>query len=110
MPRFSVCAHLSYFGAGNWNLALAAPQGQRLKVGTYEGATRWPFQAATVPGLSFYGQGRGCNTVTGRFVIHDIAIDHEGRVHRLHVTFRQHCEGGSAYGDGEAAVLQFPMR
>jgi hypothetical protein len=104
--------HIRYDGGGLnwWYLEFAAPQSQGLKVGTYQGAARWPFQPATSPGLSFSGNGRGCNTLTGRFVIHDIAIDHEGKLHRLHATFRQHCEGGASYLDGEVAILQQPLR
>ncbi len=97
-------------GATWWDVRLAAPQGQTLEVGTYQNATRWPFQAPTSPGLSFSGSGRGCNTLTGQFTIHDIAVDHEGNLHRFHVTFRQHCEGGSTYLDGEVAVLLRPLR
>lgn len=93
-----------------WTAEFVVPQGQTLRVGTYEGATRYPFQAANEPGLSFSGSGRGCNTLTGRFVIHDLAIDHEGALHRFHATFRQHCEGGAAYLDGEVAVLLNPLR
>ncbi|HKP74310.1 MAG TPA: Ig-like domain-containing protein [Longimicrobiaceae bacterium] len=100
------------FDAGGvwWTAEFAAPKGQRLKVGTYEAATRYPFQADAVPGLSFYGTGRGCNVVTGRFVIQDIAIDYEGQVRRLHASFRQYCEGGSTYLDGDVAIFQFPLR
>lgn len=98
-------------GAGTWWEAnFATPKGQVLAVGTYEGATRYPFHEGTSPGLSFYGSGVGCSTVTGRFVIRDIAIDHEGKVHRLHASFRQHCEGGPSYLDGEVAVLMQPLR
>lgn len=104
--------HVSYDGGIStwWHLDLSALQGQPLAVGTYENATRWPFQQATVPGLSFTGSGRGCNTVRGRFTIHDIAIDPQGQVHRLHATFRQHCEGGQSYLDGEINILQYPWR
>lgn len=101
------------YGAGGatwWTAEFEVPQGQTLRVGTYENATRYPFQAPNVPGLSFFGNGRGCNTLTGRFAIHDIAIDHEGALHRFHATFRQHCEGGAAYLDGEVAILQHPLR
>lgn len=104
--------HVSYDGGIStwWHLDLSAPQGQALAVGTYENATRWPFQASTAPGLSFTGSGRGCNTSRGRFVIHDLAIDPQGQVHRLHATFRQHCEGGASYLDGEINILQYPWR
>ncbi|HEU0300589.1 MAG TPA: Ig-like domain-containing protein [Longimicrobium sp.] len=97
-------------GATWWEARFAAPRGQTLEVGTYQNATRWPFQAPTSPGLSFSGSGRGCNTLTGRFTIHDIAVDHEGNLHRFHATFRQHCEGGATYLDGEVAILLRPLR
>ncbi len=57
------------FDGGFWYLDLAAPQGQPLVPGVYEGAARYPFQSPSQPGLSFVGDGRGCNTVTGRFQV-----------------------------------------
>lgn len=97
-------------GATWWYTELAAPQGQPLKVGTYQNATRYPFQAPTSPGLDFSGSGRGCNQLSGRFTIHDIAYTHEGQLQRLHATFRQHCENGPSYLDGEVAVFLNPLR
>jgi hypothetical protein len=107
-PRNEV--QITYHGTGGqWDLYLAAPQGRPLDVGVYANATRWPFQAASEPGLWFIG-GVGCNNVAGSFTIHDIAIDHERQVHRLHVTFRQHCERLEHYLDGEIALLLHPLR
>lgn len=77
-----------------WTLTLSAPQGQQLVPGTYVNATRYPFQAATVPGLDFSGDGRGCNTLSGQFTIIDAAYGGDGAVQRLRVSFEQHCEGG----------------
>ena len=51
---------------GFWSLDFAAPMGSELAAGTYDGATRFPFQSPTEPGLSVDGDGRGCNTLTGR--------------------------------------------
>lgn len=97
-------------GATWWDATFAAANGQKLDLGTYQNATRYPFQAPTSPGLSFTGSGRGCNTLTGRFTIHDMALDPAGKLHRFHVTFRQHCEGGASYLDGEIALLLEPLR
>lgn len=97
-------------GATWWTLNLAAPAGDSLAVGSYENAARWPFQGTAQPGLDFSGSGRGCNELSGRFVIHDLAIDHAGELHRLHVSFRQHCESGTSYLDGELAILLHPLR
>ncbi len=97
-------------GNNIWFLEFAAPQGQPLTAGTYENAARYPFQQATQPGLSFSGEGRGCNMLQGRFTIHDVAVGPQGEVHRLHATFRQHCEGQATYLDGEINLLQYPWR
>ena len=52
-----------------WFLDFAAPNGQPLTVGTYTGAMRFPFQNLGQPGLSVSGDGAGCNTLTGSFVV-----------------------------------------
>src|SRR6266849_5775531 len=75
-----------------WSLDFAAPMGTTLVPGVYEGATRWPFQAASSPGLSVYGDGRGCNTLTGRFVVLEATYDANGKVQSFAADFEQHCE------------------
>lgn len=77
-----------------WFVDLAAPDGQPLGPGTYEGAVRWPFQPAGVPGLSVSGDGRGCNEVTGRFVVHEARYGSDGALVTFDASFEQHCEGG----------------
>jgi hypothetical protein len=81
-------------GTLDWTLDFAAPQGQQLAVGTYMNATRWPFQAPSVPGIDFSGDGRGCNRENGQFTITDFAYGGDGSLQRLTATFEQHCEGG----------------
>lgn len=76
-----------------WSVALSAPDGRPLAPGTYAGATRYPFQAAGVPGLSVSGNGRGCNTLTGSFEVYEALYAADGTLTRLHATFVQHCEG-----------------
>src|SRR5207244_1492696 len=56
-----------------WNADFEAPQGDILAVGTYKHATRYPFNGSG-PGLSIDGNGRGCNTLTGRFTVTSIFI------------------------------------
>ena len=80
----------------SWTLDLAAPQGQQLVPGTYLNATRYPFQAPTVPGLTFSGDGRGCNQLSGQFTITEAVYGGDGSVQRFRVTFEQHCEGAAA--------------
>ena len=81
---------------GLWSLAFAAPADATLTPGTYDDATRWPFQSPTSPGLSVSGMGRGCNTLTGSFVIREAMYDAAGQVQAFAADFEQHCEGGAA--------------
>lgn len=85
-----------YFDGGStsWNLDFAAPQKVKLLVGSYESATRFPFQSPTAPGLSVSGSGRGCNTSTGRFVIREIVYSSDQQISSFAADFEQHCEGG----------------
>jgi hypothetical protein len=79
-----------------WNLQFHAPENSSLEPGVYEGATRAPFQAPDDPGVSVAGDGRGCNTLTGRFEVLESSITFDGGVERFDVTFEQHCDGNSA--------------
>ena len=84
-----------------WYLDFAAPNSQPLTVGTYTGAVRFPFQEAGQSGLSVYGDGRGCNTLTGTFQVLEIAYGATNDIIAFNATFEQHCEGGSAVLRGE---------
>ncbi len=87
---------------GNWwTLQFKAPDGTALMRGPYEGATRAAFSSPTGPGLDVSGAGRGCNTLTGRFDVREIAFDADGTVDRFAVQFEQHCEGADAALLGE---------
>lgn len=79
----------------SWNLDMAAPDSAPLTAGVYNHAQRFPFQEPGVPGLSFYGAGRGCNTLTGRFVVGLASYAPNGDVERFASDFEQHCEGGT---------------
>lgn len=84
-----------------WYLYFEAPSGQSLVPGVYSGAARSPFQASSQPGLSVYGDGRGCNTLTGSFQVLQSSFDSNGNVLAFDATFVQYCEGGSAALRGE---------
>jgi hypothetical protein len=79
-----------------WYVDIAAPPGQVLAVGSYVGAMRASFRSPGTPGLDVSGDGRGCNTVTGKFDVNAIAYDSEGTVTLFDAEFEQHCEGGDA--------------
>jgi hypothetical protein len=77
-----------------WDLNVMAPIGTPLLLpGAYEDAQRWGFQAAGHPGLDFSGDGRGCNTLTGRFDVLELVRDASGAVIQLAINWEQHCEG-----------------
>ena len=86
-----------------WNLAFQAPAGQQLQAGTTYQAQRWPFQPSSLAGLEVFGQGRGCNTLTGSFTILGIAYGPFGYLESFDATFEQHCEGATAALRGEVA-------
>ena len=78
--------------AGDWTLNLSAPAGGLLVPGTYSGATRYPFNSGSAPGISVYGDGRGCNNDYGTFTIYQIASNSSGAITQLNATFSQTCE------------------
>lgn len=83
-----------------WDLIFHSQQlGSDLVPGVYEMAQRAPFASPGHPGLEVTGDGRGCNTLTGRFEVHDFELDATG-VKRALVSFEQHCEGGAAMVSG----------
>ncbi len=83
-----------------WTVTVAAPPGETLQAGTYPGAVRAPFRGQGQPGLSVSGTGRGCNTLTGSFVISSIGAAADGTVTSLDATFQQFCgaETSSLHG------------
>ena len=76
-----------------WSLDFAASNDAELAPGAYEGATRYPFQAQTEPGLSVSGDGRGCNTLTGRFDVRGVVYGTGNEILQFAADFEQHCEG-----------------
>lgn len=91
-----------------WSLEFAAPGDAQIEPGQYLGAERFPFQDPANPGLSFYGQGRGCNTLTGSFEIYEVEYDGDGNVTALSASFEQHCEGGTPALHGEIVFNTIP--
>jgi Calx-beta domain len=75
-----------------WTLDFAAPNNATLTAGTYTNAMRFPFQSGGAPGLDVSGAGRGCNTLTGQFVVTKVSYSLTG-VSGFGADFEQHCEG-----------------
>ncbi|MFP7754727.1 hypothetical protein ACLG6S_08760 [Thermodesulfobacteriota bacterium B35] len=84
---------INFHGTTWWNLNFAAPSGEILQTGTFDDAARYPFQSPTQPGLSISGDGRGCNTLTGRFDILELSYNTVGEIEHFAADFEQHCEG-----------------
>jgi Calx-beta domain len=85
--------HVQFHGVAFWDLYFIPPSGSPLAPGAYEGATRWPFQSPTTPGLAIGGENRGCNTLTGRFTVLEAEYGPKGQVLRLAVDYEQYCGG-----------------
>ena len=99
---------VSVSGGDWWNFDTAAANGKPYTVGTYANAERFPFQSATAPGLSLSGAGRGCNTLTGSFVVHQAEFDAAGNPTVADISFEQHCEGAKAKSYGEFVLNAVP--
>jgi hypothetical protein len=91
-----------------WNLAFQAPAGQELQAGTTYQADRWPFQPSNVAGLEVFGQGRGCNTLTGSFTILDATYGPFGYLESFDATFSQYCEEAAPALHGEIKLTTPP--
>ncbi|MDH5802007.1 MAG: GEVED domain-containing protein [Gammaproteobacteria bacterium] len=91
--NFDAGVSVSINGTAFWNLDFAAAGSVQLTPGNYENATRFPFQSLTDPGLAVGGNGRGCNTLTGRFTVLEVVYNPDNTVAQFAADFEQHCEG-----------------
>ena len=66
----------------------------RLAVGYYGVLGRYPFSNPVLGGLSWSGDGRGCNSLSGWFVVDKISYS-GNTLTALDLRFEQHCEGGA---------------
>ena len=88
----------------------------RLEKGYYGNLQRYPFHNPVKGGLSWSGEGRGCNTLSGWFVVDHAAYD-GNRLTALDLRFEQRCEGGSSalrgkihWSEGETGSVPGPVR
>jgi hypothetical protein len=80
----------------NLSVTLEAPQGQALAAGYFNHAQMPTEARPLLPGLDVSWDHRGCDGVSGRFMVGQIAFDSSGNVQRLHATFEQYCGHRSA--------------
>jgi hypothetical protein len=98
----------------SWAFNFGGPNGAPLQLGTYSGAQRLgtSFQQPGHPGMDISGLGRGCNQLSGSFIVRDVAYDATGLLTRLAVDATQYCETSARalhvylrYGSTTVALL-----
>lgn len=67
----------------------------QLQPGYYADLRRHPFHNPVKGGLSWYGEGRGCNTLIGWFAVDGVTYA-DGKLTKLDLRFEQRCEGSSS--------------
>jgi hypothetical protein len=81
----------------SWNLLFGPTEGGGLAPGAFDDARRWGFGETPIhPGLAISGDGVGCSSVTGRFVVYELLVNASGSVLRFAADFEQHCSGPAA--------------
>jgi len=75
-----------------WNIEMAAPAGTSLDIGSYPNASRYPFQLPTRPGLTFSGNHRGNNMLSGYFTVLEATFDISGNLSAFAANFTQYDE------------------
>ena len=88
--------HVSVTGSQDWSGDFQAMLSiAQLQPGYYGDLLRYPFHNPAKGGLSWSGEGRGCNTLRGWFVVDSISYSN-GELTAVELRFEQRCEGGSA--------------
>jgi hypothetical protein len=64
----------------------------QLELGYYGNLRRYPFHNPVRGGLDWFGEGRGCNMLTGWFVVDKVTYT-GGTLSALDLRFEQHCGG-----------------
>jgi len=92
---------VAFRGPKDWYyLTFQAPGGTLLQRGTYDNAISHPYSVKDKPGLDFSGNGSGCDTVDGRFTVHEIVYNSANQVDLLDISFERRCGASTtvAYG------------
>ncbi len=92
---------VSVSGDQSWSGSFQLPAGvSRFQVGQYTGLQRYPFHNTTMGGLSWSGEGRGCNILSGSFAVDRVTYA-GALLDSIVLRFEQHCEGAQAALRGE---------
>ncbi len=103
-PGSVVIVFQSPFGPSSesWRVSFGSADGTLLQPGTYNAATRYPFNIGTGrPGLDISGDSRGCNQENGSFTIDEISYGANDVLIAFHASFQQSCEGNDPPLRGE---------
>lgn len=94
-----------YFeGDDHWSFDFAAPRDKDLIVGVYSSAQRAAFHNPVKPGIDISGAGRGCNEISGSFLIKEIEFSENDALKRFVAEFEQHCDADSPKLKGEINI------
>lgn len=86
---------ISVNGAAGWTGEFQTMRRlSRLEPGYYADLHRYPFHNPTKGGLSWRGEGRGCNGLLGWFAI-DLVTYTNGNLTAVDLRFEQHCESAT---------------
>lgn len=96
---------INFEGDDLWSFDFSAPRDKELKVGQFTSAQRAAFHNPVKPGIDISGAGRGCNEISGEFVIKQIEYSSTNKLERFHADFKQYCEKGSPKLVGEINVI-----
>lgn len=81
-------------GDQTWNGDFILPNSiSQVQTGTYSNLLRYPFNNPVTGGLDWFGDGRGCNVLSGSFTISSVTYV-SGILKAVELSFEQHCEGG----------------
>lgn len=84
---------VSVQGEASWEGSFTAPdEHDWIEQGYYGELQRYPFHNPVEGGLSWSGEGRGCNTLDGWFVVDDVTFS-SGAITSLLLRFEQSCGG-----------------
>lgn len=75
--------------------SFAAATGTVFAKWLYTPAKRSPFRGS-YNGIDVSWDGRGCNTILGKFYVHEYVVSPSGVVEKAAIDFVQYCEGGTA--------------
>lgn len=88
-------------GAENWGANFRTMNTlNQFEVGYYGDLQRFPFHNETKGGLDWSGEGRGCNSLAGWFVVDSVTYA-GADLESISLRFEQHCEGRTAALRGE---------